>query len=93
MYEKETLNFLRNLSVQVHNQGAAIANMEKALNNLRIKNGGVIRTVPFGVKDITTAQLVDAYKRGLQLEELVALGNGKYTPEQITNKIRKSIGG
>lgn len=93
MDEQKLFNFLRNLALQIHNQQASLNNMEKAMNNLRIKNGGVVRTVPFGVKDITSAQLVDAYKRGLQLEELVALANGKYTAEQIVSKIRKGIGG
>ena len=53
---------------------------------------GAVRIVPFGVKDITTAQLVDTYHRGMNLEQLTALANGKYTPEQIKIKIIKAGG-
>ena len=38
------------------------------------------------------AQLVDAYHRGMNLEQLTALANGKYTPEQIKIKIVKAGG-
>lgn len=45
-----------------------------------------------GVKDITTAQLYDAYKRGLNMQQLVQLANGKYTAEEIYKKIKKAGG-
>lgn len=48
--------------------------------------------VVVGVKDITTAQLYDAYKRGLNMQQLVQLANGKYTAEEIYKKIKKAGG-
>lgn len=54
------------------------------------RNGGVVtKIMPFPVSDISTAQLVDAYKRGLSLEQLVVLGNNKYTAEMIAKKLTK----
>lgn len=85
--------FMQNLCLQVRKQAISIANMEQAIKGLEIKNGGVFQTVPFGVVDITTAQLVDAYHRGLKLDELITLANGKYTGEQIVAKLKKSITG
>lgn len=85
--------FMQNLCLQVRKQSVSIANMEQAIKGLQVRNGGVFQTVPFGVVDITTAQLVEAYHRGLNLDELITLANGKYTGEQIVAKIKKSIGG
>ena len=85
--------FMQNLCLQIHKQSVSIANMEQAIKGLQVKNGGVFQTIPFGVVDITTAQLVDAYHRGLNLDELITLANGKYTGEQIVSKIKKSITG
>lgn len=57
--------------------------------------GGGVRKVPciVGVKDITSAQLYHAYKRGLNMEQLCQLADGKYTAEQIYKKIQKLNGG
>lgn len=33
---------------------------------------------------------VDAYTRGLNMEQLIALGNQKYTAEQIYNKLKRA---
>lgn len=65
---------------------------QRTLKCLTMTTQGAVRIVPFGVKDITTAQLVDAYHRGMNLEQLTALANGKYTPEQIKIKIIKAGG-
>lgn len=65
---------------------------QRTLKCLTMTPQGAVRMVPFGVKDITTAQLVDAYHRGMNLEQLTALANGKYTPEQIKIKIIKAGG-
>jgi hypothetical protein len=46
--------------------------------------------MPFGIKDISSVQLVDAYTRGLNMEQLIALGNQKYTAEQIYNKLKRA---
>lgn len=57
------------------------------------KNGGapkvVYKPVVVGVKDISSAQLFDAYKKGLNLEQLCQLADGKYTAEQIVKKLQK----
>lgn len=94
MYEKQICEYLRNLGLQLQNQQALIINLKSAISNMRI-NGStntVTRTVIVGVKDITTAQLYDAYRKGLNMEQLVQLADGKYTAEQIYKKLQK-IGG
>lgn len=59
----------------------------------RLNGGGaprvVQRPVIVGVKDITSAQLYDAYKKGLNMDQLCQLADGKYTPEQIYKKLQK----
>lgn len=74
--------------------------IQKQLNALQIYltsrniggNGGT-RCVIFGIKNITSEQMFDAYQRGLNLEQLYELANGKYTKEQIYKKISKMTGG
>lgn len=60
---------------------------------LSAPNGGTPRvvrqTVIFGIKDISSAQLFDAYKKGLNMEQLCQLADGKYTHEQIYKKLQK----
>lgn len=68
-----------------------LANVQRLLAS---PNGGgaprvVQRPVIVGVKDITSAQLYDAYKKGLNMEQLCQLADGKYTPEQIYKKLQK----
>lgn len=71
--------------------------IQKQLADLRKmvspKNGGapkvVYKPVVVGVKDISSAQLFDAYKKGLNLEQLCQLADGKYTAEQIVKKLQK----
>lgn len=59
----------------------------------RLNGGGaprvVQRPVIVGVKDITSAQLYDAYKKGLNMEQLCQLADGKYTADQIYKKLQK----
>lgn len=60
---------------------------------LSTPNGGTPRVVRqpviVGVKDITSAQLYDAYKKGLNMEQLCQLADGKYTAEQIYKKLER----
>ena len=71
--------------------------IQKQLANLRKmvtpENGGapkvVYRPGVVGVKDVSSAQLFDAYKKGLNLEQLCQLADGKYTAEQIVKKLQK----
>ena len=70
-----------------------LTNLEKLTSMLRRAIEMQLRVyVVVGVKDITTAQLYDAYKRGLNMQQLVQLANGKYTAEEIYKKIRKAGG-
>lgn len=94
MYEKQICDYLRNLGLQLQNQQALIINLKSAISNMRIdgSTNTITRTVIVGVKDITTAQLYDAYRKGLNMEQLVQLADGKYTAEQIYKKLQK-IGG
>lgn len=90
--DQELIKVLKRLGAQLVTQQAMLVKMEKTLRGLAMTPQGAVRIVPFGVKDITTAQLVDAYHRGMNLEQLTALANGKYTPEQIKIKIIKAGG-
>ena len=90
--DQELIKVLKRLGAQLVTQQAMLVRMEKTLRGLTMTPQGTVRIVPFGVKDITTAQLVDAYHRGMNLEQLTALANGKYTPEQIKIKIIKAGG-
>ncbi len=90
--DQELIKVLKRLGAQLVTQQAMLVRMEKTLRGLTMTPQGTVRIVPFGVKDITTAQLVDAYHRGMNLEQLTALANGKYTPEQIKIKIVKAGG-
>ena len=70
-----------------------LTNLEKLTSMLRRAIEMQLRVyVVVGIKDITTAQLYDAYKRGLNMQQLVQLANGKYTAEEIYKKIRKAGG-
>lgn len=74
-----------------------LENLQKVTMNIQrlvaMPNGGTPRVVRqpviVGVKDITSAQLFDAYKKGLNMEQLCQLADGKYTAEQIYKKLQK----
>lgn len=77
-----------------------LENLQKITMNVQrlvsMPNGGTPRVVRqpviVGIKDITSAQLFDAYKKGLNMEQLCQLADGKYTAEQIYKKLQK-LGG
>ena len=75
--------------------------IQKQLNALQIYltsrniggNGGT-KYVIVGVKDISSSQLYYAYKeKGLNLDQLSQLSDGKYSPQQIYKKLSKMTGG
>ena len=86
MYEQEIIKCLKNLSKQVWAVQQIMSNLDRDVRNMRVSGNTVVKTMPFGIKDISSVQLVDAYTRGLNMEQLIALGNQKYTAEQIYNK-------
>ena len=91
MQHEQLATYLKALATEVRDLKSVVTKLDTDVRNLRV--GGrntVIRTLPFGVKDISSAQLVDAYRRGLSLEQLVALSNNKYNGEQICAKLRKA---
>lgn len=89
MYEEQMIKCLKNLGKQVWSLQQAVANLDRDVRNMRISGNTVVKTMPFGVRDISSAQLIDAYTRGLNMEQLVALSGGKYSPEQIYKKLQK----
>ena len=91
MYEQEMIKYLKVLAAQLQNQQVLVLRVESAVRG--ISNGGCTKTVPFGIKDISTAQLYDAYRRGLNMEQLEYLSNHKYTQEQIEKKLQRCVGG
>ena len=74
-----------------------LENLQKITMNVQrlvsMPNGGTPRVVRqpviVGIKDITSAQLFDAYKKGLNMEQLCQLADGKYTAEQIYKKLER----
>lgn len=90
MYEQEIIKCLKNLGKQIWSMQQIVSNLDRDVRNMRVSGNTVVKTIPFGVKDISSVQLVDAYTRGLNMEQLVALGNGKYTAEQIYNKLKRA---
>lgn len=89
--QEQIVQCLQNLVRQVRSQQILIVQLRDAVNNIsRTGTGFVNRPVIVGVKDITTAQLIDAYQRKhLTIEQLVQLSDGKYTPQQIVKKLQK----
>lgn len=90
MYEQEVIKCLKNLGRQIYSVQQLMANLDRDVRNMRVSGNTVVKTMPFGVKDISSVQLVDAYTRGLNMEQLIALGNQKYTAEQIYNKLKRA---
>ncbi len=89
-HEEQMIQCLKNLSKQINSMQTVIARLDSDVRNMKIRGNAVVKKMPFGVKDISSAQLVDAYRRGMNMEQLVALSNGKYSPEQIYTKLRKA---
>ena len=92
MYEQQICQSIHNMQIQLQNLQGLVINLKNAVSNIKVNNSTVTKTVIVGVKDISSAQLYDAYKKGLNMEQLVQLADGKYTPEQIYKKLQK-IGG
>ena len=90
LYEQEIIKCLKNLSKQVWAVQQIMSNLDRDVRNMRVSGNTVVKTMPFGIKDISSVQLVDAYTRGLNMEQLIALGNQKYTAEQIYNKLKRA---
>lgn len=90
MYEQEMIKCLKNLGKQIWAIQQIMSNLDRDVRNMRVSGNTVVKTMPFGVKDISSVQLVEAYTRGLNMEQLIALGNGKYTAEQIYNKLKRA---
>ena len=90
MYEQEIIKCLKNLSKQVWAVQQIMSNLDRDVRNMRVSGNTVVKTMPFGIKDISSVQLVDAYTRGLNMEQLIALGNQKYTAEKIYNKLKRA---
>ena len=79
------------LAKQLENLQRITMNIQRLVATQRTVGGGVpaVKVMPFPIKDISSAQLVDAYRRGLDLEQLEYLCGHKYTQEQIVKKIQK----
>ena len=91
MQEEKLVTYLKALASEVRDLKSIVTKLDADVRNLRV--GGrntVVKVMPFGVKDISSVQLVDAYTRGLNMEQLIALGNNKYTGEQIYSKLKRA---
>ncbi|MBP3475328.1 MAG: hypothetical protein J6K48_03290 [Lachnospiraceae bacterium] len=85
---EQRLNIMSN---QMTNMQKQLANVQRLLiSTSGQRSSGVIhQPVIVGIKDISSAQLYHAYKKGLNLEQLCQLADGKYTADQIYRKIQK----
>lgn len=90
MQEEQIVKCLKNLGKQIWSIQQAVATLDRDVRNMKISGNTITKVMPFGVKDISSVQLVDAYTRGLNMEQLIALGNHKYTAEQIYNKLKRA---
>lgn len=63
MQEQEIIKYLKNLGKQIWSMQQLVANLDRDVRNMRISGNTVVKTMPFGVKDISGVQLVDAYTR------------------------------
>ena len=75
MYEEQIIKCLKNLGKQIWSLQQLMANLDRDVRNMRVSGNTIVKTMPFGVKDISSVQLVDAYTRGLNKEPQIALGN------------------
>lgn len=66
MYEQEIIKCLKNLSKQVWAVQQIMSNLDRDVRNMRVSGNTIVKTIPFGVKDISSVQLVDAYTRGAE---------------------------
>lgn len=85
---EQRLNIMSN---QMTNMQKQLANVQRLLISTGgQRSSGVVRQpVIVGVKDISSAQLYHAYKKGLNLDQLCQLADGKYTADQIYKKLQK----
>jgi hypothetical protein len=86
MTDEQLMKQFRSMRFQLADQQSLIANLEKAVKNISGVTNQKPQVVIVGVKDITAAQLYDAYKKGLNMRQLIQLADGKYTAEQIYKK-------
>lgn len=91
--EKTMIKLLKANSIQLRQQQAQLNKLMERVCSLSRTSDGYCNVVPFGILDISTSQLVNAYDRGLSLPQLVALSNHKYTASQIRKKIIRAKGG
>ena len=69
--EKDIIKLLQGNYNQLRQQQAQINKLIELVCGLTRTAGGYCQVLPFGVKDVTTAQLVDAYERGLNIEQWI----------------------
>lgn len=91
--EKTIIKILKGNTIQLQRQQAQLNKLMERVCSLTRTSNGYCNVVPFGIQDITTAQLVNAYDRGMSLENLVILANHKYSASQIRKKIIRAKGG
>lgn len=91
--EKDIIKLLQGNYNQLRQQHAQLVKLTEAVGSLTYTANKCSQVLPFGIIDISTSQLVNAYRRGLNIQQLTALANGKYTESQIKAKIAKAMGG
>ena len=72
MYEQEMIKCLKTLSKQIWSIQQLMVNLDRDVKNMRVSGNTIVKTMTFGVKDISSVQLMDAYTRGLNMEQMIA---------------------
>lgn len=91
MYEQEIIKCLKNLGKQVYSLQQLMVNLDRDVRNMRVSGNTIVKTMPLGVKDLTTAQLVDAYVRyDLTMEQMLTLSDGRMSQQDIIKRLRRA---
>lgn len=91
MHEEQLVKYLKALTKEVRDLQTMVTRLDTDVKNLRVAGNTVVKTLPIGIESLTTAQLVSAYvKYHLNMEQLIALSDGKFSSNDIIKKLRRA---
>ena len=91
MQEEQLIKYIKALTKELRNLQDMVTRLDNNVRNLRVGGNTVVKTVPLGVKDLTTAQLVAAFvKYHLNMEQLIALSDGRFSHDDIIKKLKRA---
>lgn len=91
MQEEQIVKCLKNLGKQIYSLQQLMVNLDRDVRNMRVSGNTITKVVPLGVKDLTTAQLVDAYVRyNLTMEQMLTLSDGRMSQMDIIKRLKRA---